>query len=955
MSESRPNLPTRPETRSGRPTVRGETRRASRTGSVPSVVPTIDRVMKTEVSGAVTRLVNFEQQKTETRKQELLDGAVSGLETSTALVIEQNEILKDIIDIIKRVKLEYPSAEGTDIDLDLDRRKQRKGQKGRGRTARPKPTQRVPKATGRVPQIKQAPRGAVPQASVETPKQTPRPPAPVESPRPPAPPAAPEPVRPPAPVETPRPPATPEPVRPPAPVESPRPPPTPEPIRPPAPIEPVRTRIPPVEVPTAERVAPPAQVQQAERITAPPAESTGAARQSTRGLTASKMRAAGLGALFTAIDGLMLVTELDQIEYEYSTNQINQEEYKRKYSSAFGSFLGSTAGAAVLGSIGAVIGAPLFGLGSLVLGTIGGVVGSFAGSQVGSWIGETVAAGLINDTPPRPPNPRDMTSRDQEEIRQLLLDQEFRSSISPNMIAVLEIISDESQINLSNRRQARGARNILNSLIEENQSTFAQAYRRREQQPAAQLVDTAPEVSPPATAVEEPAAAVPAEPKSDAQELLANVSNAYQGLKETAPIQSKSDTAESQQKDGMTVAQAKKDSDRVAAEPIVRSLLREEDIESALPYSESMIDTLSKTEFGKIELEADKIVFDGEIKFAKGGFARIGAVPLTTVPQPASPPPAPAEIPAPQAAVPAADATQTAAAPVTTADSTEVPAAAAATTGVEAAPAIEIGASLATPVALPSPAAAAPAGQPPATEPQQQAPSTPQQGGRSGGDFMTQVNEVSNRLGINPANLLAVMRSESSLNPRAVNSSTGASGLIQFMPRTAQSLGTSVEAIRQMSAAEQMPLVERFFRSVRLPPGASAGKLYAYVFLPGRANREVLTQAGENFYEANRGLDVDRDGKITIADLDSRLARFGGVGGATMQAAAPSTGSSVAGDSAQQVISDRDRARTAAAGGGEAQTQRAAGRQDAGSSTNRAVGSVSGEVPLMKRLQGAAA
>jgi hypothetical protein len=143
-------------------------------------------------------------------------------------------------------------------------------------------------------------------------------------------------------------------------------------------------------------------------------------------------------------------------------------------------------------------------------------------------------------------------------------------------------------------------------------------------------------------------------------------------------------------------------------------------------------------------------------------------------------------------------------------------------------------------------------------------------------DFMAEVNRVSNRFGINPNDLLALMRSESSLNPQAVNPTTGATGLIQFMPKTARSLGTTVEELRNMSAAQQMRFIEKYFESVNLPRGASAGTLYAYVFLPGRAQRQILARAGENFYEANRGLDMNKDGIITIEDLDMRMARYGG-------------------------------------------------------------------------------
>ncbi|HAN77699.1 MAG TPA: hypothetical protein DCQ31_07960 [Bacteroidales bacterium] len=90
--------------------------------------------------------------------------------------------------------------------------------------------------------------------------------------------------------------------------------------------------------------------------------------------------------------------------------------------------------------------------------------------------------------------------------------------------------------------------------------------------------------------------------------------------------------------------------------------------------------------------------------------------------------------------------------------------------------------------------------------------------------FVETVKEVSNRLSINPNWLMLVMYFESGLRPSAVNSSTGATGLIQFMPATAAGLGTSTAALKNMSATAQLYYVERYLKPF-------AGKLNSFTDL----------------------------------------------------------------------------------------------------------------------------
>ena len=146
--------------------------------------------------------------------------------------------------------------------------------------------------------------------------------------------------------------------------------------------------------------------------------------------------------------------------------------------------------------------------------------------------------------------------------------------------------------------------------------------------------------------------------------------------------------------------------------------------------------------------------------------------------------------------------------------------------------------------------------------------------------FLNKVKEIARRLNCNYKDLLGVMNSESSLNPQAVNKSSGATGLIQFIPSTAKALGTSTEALKKMSAVAQLDYVEKYLQQAKRNAGfgqmqpISGGQLYALIFLPARAKNEVLTTQNEKYYKPNKGLDNNKDGKITKSELDTRIKKL---------------------------------------------------------------------------------
>lgn len=139
--------------------------------------------------------------------------------------------------------------------------------------------------------------------------------------------------------------------------------------------------------------------------------------------------------------------------------------------------------------------------------------------------------------------------------------------------------------------------------------------------------------------------------------------------------------------------------------------------------------------------------------------------------------------------------------------------------------------------------------------------------------FEAKVTQIAASLGCDPNELMIVMYKESRLNHRAVNVASGATGLIQFMPSTARSLGITTASLAAMSNVEQLGYVEKYLRPYK-------GKfkrlidLYLSVFYPvavGKADNYVIANRGTAVYSQNTGLDMNQNGQITVADVQTWL------------------------------------------------------------------------------------
>ena len=147
--------------------------------------------------------------------------------------------------------------------------------------------------------------------------------------------------------------------------------------------------------------------------------------------------------------------------------------------------------------------------------------------------------------------------------------------------------------------------------------------------------------------------------------------------------------------------------------------------------------------------------------------------------------------------------------------------------------------------------------------------------------FMSEVQRVADKHGISVADLLSVMKAENdTFDPARKNPNSSATGLIQFMDKTAKWLGTSTTELAGMSRAKQMGWVDKYFDKVGLPHGASKGQIYAAVFKPAALKHKdfVMYSQGSAEYEANKGLDTSGKGSITLADLENRASGSQGRG-----------------------------------------------------------------------------
>ena len=141
--------------------------------------------------------------------------------------------------------------------------------------------------------------------------------------------------------------------------------------------------------------------------------------------------------------------------------------------------------------------------------------------------------------------------------------------------------------------------------------------------------------------------------------------------------------------------------------------------------------------------------------------------------------------------------------------------------------------------------------------------------------FKSKIVAISSNLECDPSHLMSAMAFETgeSFSPSVQNKVSKATGLIQFMPATAKSLGSSILELKVMTAEDQLDYVEKYLKPYKKRM-ASLSDVYMTILWPaavGKPEAHMMFKEPAKTYIQNKGLDINKDGQITKGEAAGKV------------------------------------------------------------------------------------
>ena len=146
--------------------------------------------------------------------------------------------------------------------------------------------------------------------------------------------------------------------------------------------------------------------------------------------------------------------------------------------------------------------------------------------------------------------------------------------------------------------------------------------------------------------------------------------------------------------------------------------------------------------------------------------------------------------------------------------------------------------------------------------------------------FINKAIEVSNRLGIDPNWLMAIINFESAgtFSP-SIKNDLGYVGLIQFGKVAAERIGTTTSKLQQMSAVEQLEYVYKYYYPYRRKI-KSYVDMYLATLFPVAVGKpltyvlETKSLPASRIAKANPIFDANKDEKITVEEIRNKMLNY---------------------------------------------------------------------------------